>query len=78
MIPDYPDGKTVVKDYRKQKYTEIDDNDFIVKPLRQMRLLDSVYGLDDECEFEKNMYNFGDEEDLPDSDRATDRRCKNS
>lgn len=78
MIPDYPGGKAVVKDYRKQKYTEIDDNDFIVKPLRQMRLLDSVYGLDDECEFEKNMYNFGDEEDLPDSDRATDRRCKNS
>lgn len=78
MIPDYPNSKAIIKDYRKQKYTEIDDNDFIVKPLRQMRLLDSIYGLDDECEFEKNMYNFGDEEDLPDSDRATDRRCKNS
>ena len=31
-----------------------------------------------ECEFEKNMYNFSDDEDLPNSDRATDKRCKNN
>ena len=42
MIPDYPNSKAIIKDYRKQKYTEIDDRDFIVKPLRQMRLLDSI------------------------------------
>ena len=69
---------TITKDYSKQSYTEIDDHDFIVKHLKQMRLIDSIMGLDDECEFEKNMFNFGDTEDLPDSDRATDRRCKNS
>ena len=43
-----------------------------------MRLIDSIMGLDDECEFEKNMYNFGDEDDLPNSDKATDKRCKNN
>lgn len=78
MIPNRPNEKVTVKDYTKQRYTDIDDKDFIVKPLNKMRLIDSIIGLDDECEFEKNMYNFGDEEDLPDSDRATDRRCKNN
>ena len=60
------------------KRMEVEDNDFVVRPLSKMRLIDIVGGLDDECEFEKNMYNFGDEEDLPESDRATDCRCKNS
>ena len=67
-----------IKNYRHSQTAEIDDHDFIVKPLKQMRLIDNINGLDDECEFNKDMYNFGDEEDLPDSDRATDRRCKNS
>lgn len=78
MIPDKPNDGTIVKDYTNRRYTDIDDKDFIVKPLKQMRLIDSIYGLDDECEFEKNMFNFGDDEDLPDSDRSTDRRCKNN
>lgn len=58
-------------------YSDIDMQDFSVRPLDEMRLIDSHLGLDDECEFEKNMFNFGDYEDLPPSDRATDRRCKN-
>lgn len=78
MIPNRPNDKTIVKDYTNQRYTDIDDKDFIVKPLKQMRLIDSIYGLDDECEFEKNMFNFGDDEDLPDSDRLSDLRCKNN
>ena len=78
MIPNRPTDGTIVKDYTNQRYTVIDDKDFIVKPLKQMRLIDSIYGLDDECEFEKNMFNFGDEDDLPDSDRSADRRCKNN
>lgn len=77
MIPEETE-KTTIKDYSRQKYTDIDDKDFIVKPLKQMRLIDSIEGLDDECEFEKNMFNFGDDEDLPESDRAADRRCKNN
>ncbi len=78
MIPERQKNKIMIKDYSKQKYVEIDDKDFVVRPLKQMRLIDAASGLDDECEFEKNMYNFGDEEDLPDSDRAMNRRCKNS
>lgn len=60
-----------------RRYYDIDEHDFSVHPLDEMRLIDSDFGLDDECEFEKNMFNFGDYEDLPPSDRATDRRCKN-
>ncbi len=62
----------------QQKYVDIDDKDFVIRPLKKMRLIDVADGLDDECEFEKSMYNFGDEDDLPDSDRAVDMRCKNS
>lgn len=77
MITNEP-KRTKKKFFIKQHYIDIDDKDFIVKPLKQMRLIDTISGLDDECEFEKNMYNFGDEEDLPNSDRATDKRCKNN
>ena len=59
------------------KNTDIDDHDFTIRPLKQMRLIDYATGLDDECVFEHDMYNFGDEDDLPDSDKATDKRCKN-
>ena len=65
------------KIFNKHRYVDIDDKDFSIKPLNKMRLIDSILDLDDECEFEMNMYNFGDEEDLPDSDRAMDKRCKN-
>ena len=63
--------------FQKYRYIDIDDKDFTIKPLKQMKLIDSIMGLDDECEFEMNMYNFGDVENLPDSDRAMDKRCKN-
>ncbi len=63
--------------YNKKKYN-FDEHDFSIHPLKQMRIIDLVPELDDECEFERNMYNFGDEEDTPDSDRATDCRCKNN
>ncbi len=59
------------------KFNRFDDqNDFVVRPLKKMRLIESYNGLDDECEFEKNMFNFGDFEDLPPSDRSVDNRCK--
>lgn len=77
MIPE-KHNKKIIKDYSSYEYIEIDNKDFSIKPLKKMRLIDSIIGLDDECEFEKNMYNFGDEEDIPNSDRATDKRCKNN
>mgnify|MGYP003308450470 CR=1 FL=1 len=42
------------------------------------KLIDSLPERDDQCEFERNMYNFGEQENLPDSDRAMDLRCKNN
>ena len=77
MIPEKQNKKTI-KNYQSYNYKDIDDKDFTIKPLKKMHLIDAITGLDDNCEFEKNMYNFGDQEDLPDSDRATDKRCKNN
>lgn len=77
MIPENH-NKKITKNHSSFEYDEIDNKDFSIKPLKKMRLIDSIIGLDDECEFEKNMYNFGDEEDLPNSDQATDKRCKNN
>ena len=53
--------KIIVKDYTKQSYQDIDDKSFRVRSLKQSRLIKPVDGFDDECEFEKNMFNFGDE-----------------
>ena len=68
----------VVKGHIHPEKFEFDNEDFVVRPLKKMRLIDSVEGLDDECEMNKNMFNFGDYEDLPESDRSMDRRCKNN
>ncbi len=48
-----------------------EEKSFEIKSIQQERLIDIAPGLDDEEEFQKNMYNFGEEEDLPDSDRET-------
>lgn len=68
---------TIVKDYNSKRYLNIDEHDFEIRPLRDTKLIDSISGLDDECEFQKDMFNFGDDDDLPDSDKAMNRRCKN-
>lgn len=69
---------TIVQDYSHQHYQEVDDKDFEIRPLRQMRLIETLPERDDQCIFEQDMYNFGDQEDLPDSDRAMDKSCKNN
>ena len=53
MIPE-KQNKKIVKDYSSYEYIDIDDKDFSIKPLKKMRLIDTLIGLDDECEFEKN------------------------
>lgn len=65
-----------VKDYTYQDFTPQDEKDFEVKTINDERLIDFAPGLDDEEEFEKSMHNFGDFEDLPDSDRETICRGK--
>lgn len=69
--------KTEININNKIFNNNFDTQDFIIRPLSDMRLIDIVEGLDDECEFQKNMFNLGEYDDLPDSDRAADKRCKN-
>lgn len=71
-------NKTTDKTTEFNHFSDFNDKhrDFIIRPLKKMKLIDSNNGLDDECEFERNMFNFGDFEDLPPSDRSTDNRCK--
>lgn len=66
----------IVKDFSNQKYEDDDDKSFSVKTIDDERLIDSVPGLDDEEEFSKSMYNYGDNEDLPDSDREAECQGK--
>ncbi|MBR4106291.1 MAG: hypothetical protein IKK52_03215 [Alphaproteobacteria bacterium] len=68
---------TTIKDFSNSSYSDkFDDDNFRIRPLKKMRLIDTIDELDDECEFEKNMFNFGEYEDLPASDRALDKRCR--
>ena len=47
-----------------------DEKDFEVKTLREEQLIDTVPELDEL--FEQDMYNLGNADDLPDSDRTLD------
>ena len=67
-------NKPQIKDYNQQRYQDIDDKDFIVRTITEEKLIDSVPLLD--AEFDRDMYNFGDEEDLPDSDRLMQCQAK--
>ena len=66
-----PPGEPVkVRDYSDQNFTPDDEKDFEVKTLREERLIDTVPELDEL--FEQDMYNLGNADDLPDSDRTLD------
>lgn len=62
--------KTKIKDYSEQDYQYIDEKDFKVRTIRENRLITPVPGLDDEIEFAESMYNYGEADNLPDSDKA--------
>lgn len=66
------EGNVKIKDYSHQNFQPDDEEDFEVKTIRDEKLVDTAPGLDDENEFELNMFNYGDQEDLPDSDRSLD------
>ncbi len=59
-----------IKDMSYMDYQEDDEKDFHVKTIDDETLITPNSGLDDEEEFICNMHNFGDSEDLPNSDRA--------
>ena len=70
MITGKIDEPVKVRDYSDQNFTPDDEKDFEVKTLREERLIDTVPELDEL--FEQDMYNLGNADDLPDSDRTLD------
>ena len=68
MITGKIDEPVKVRDYSDQNFTPDDEKDFEVKTLREERLIDTVPELDEL--FEQDMYNLGNADDLPDSDRT--------
>lgn len=46
------------------------EKDFHVKTIDEDRLFDKIPGVDEDEELAEEMFNYGDEGDLPDSDRA--------
>ena len=59
-----------VKDFSYQDFSEEDQKDFFVRGLDDDNMvIPPLAGLDDS--FHEDMFNFGDAEDLPDSDRET-------
>ena len=64
MITGKIDEPVKVRDYSDQNFTPDDEKDFEVKTLREERLIDEL--------FEQDMYNLGNADDLPDSDRTLD------
>lgn len=63
-----------VKDYSSQRFQINDDKSFEVKTIDNERLIDSIPGLD--ATFDDDMYNYGDMDDLPNSDREMQCRSK--
>lgn len=53
-----------------------DDKDFHIGDVEKNVLTDSLPERDDKQTFEADMYNFGDEDDLPDSDRIMECQTK--
>ena len=61
--------KTIIKDFSYQDYQEDDEKDFEIRTIKNEKLINTLPERDDELSFNRDMYNFGDAEDLPDSDR---------
>ncbi len=57
------------KHYPKTNFTEEDNKDFHISSVSANILTDPLPERDDELSFEADMYNYGDEDNLPDSDR---------
>lgn len=68
--------KVKIRDFSNRPFQEDDEKNFFVKTIAEEKLIDTAEGLDDEEGFEKDMLNYGDFEDLPDSDRETICRSK--
>lgn len=59
-----------VKDYSDQNFTPDDEKDFEIRTIRDIKLIDSVPVFDDDHEFVRDMLDYSNLDDLPDSDRS--------
>ncbi|MBQ8662187.1 MAG: hypothetical protein IJ482_07680 [Alphaproteobacteria bacterium] len=57
-------------------YRRDDDKDFHIGSVEKNVLTDSLPERDDQRVFDADMYNFGEEDDLPDSDRIMQCQTK--
>lgn len=71
--PEHPKN-VIVKDYSHQSYQEEDEKDFKIRTIKDENLFNKASGLDDEEVQEADMFNFGDEDDLAESDRAEENQ----
>ena len=76
MFPPKQGDKVEIKDFSNRPIQEDYEKNFFVKTIAEEKLIDTAAGLDDVEEFEQDMLNYGDFEDLPDSDRETICRSK--
>lgn len=68
--------EVIIKDMSNQSYRNDDEEDFHIKAVEKNTVTDYLPERDDERAFEADMYNFGDTDDLPDSDRIMECQSK--
>lgn len=68
LDPEHP-LNVKIKDYSRPFYQDIDEKDFEVRTIAEGKIVNAA-GADDEETMEDNLYNYGDEDELPESDRA--------
>lgn len=62
--------------FNKAPYLRNNDKDFHIKNVEKNILTDSLLERDDKSTFDADMYNYGDKENLPDSDRLMECQRK--
>lgn len=76
-IPYYEDPNYVqVKDTTRQRYEDVDEKDFHIRTIRDENLITPWPERDDNISFSRDMFNLGDADDLPDSDREMACRAR--
>lgn len=68
LDPEHP-LNVKIKDYSRPFYQDIDEKDFEIRTIAEGKIVNAS-DADDEESMEDNLYNYGDEDDLPESDRA--------
>lgn len=73
LNPEHP-LNVKIKDYSRPHYQDIDEKDFEIKTIAEEQLINNAFKFGDKETMEENLYNYGDEDDLPESDRAMQNR----